>query len=101
MRFRNPPAPKTVTVEESPTAPDRSTQLGHGLCSCLSAKNHVYLAGLPKVALSTRPGMPPPILSITSLIARPTVAFALFPGPNALPPALTPKAAPSGPDTNP
>jgi hypothetical protein len=57
------------------------------------------LAGLPKVARSTPPGLPPPTLRITSCSARPMVELARFPWPKTLIPEFIPMARRIGPLT--
>ena len=53
-----------------------------------SAKQKVYLPGLPSVARSISPGMPPPTLRMMSCSARPMVALARLPWPSALTPRV-------------
>src|SRR6266581_4664970 len=80
--------PKAVTVLVSGAKP-RSTWSGaQGLSASFSAKQQVYLAGLPSVDLSACCGTPPPI-----------VALARKPGPNRFPRALTPISRATGPLT--
>src|SRR5438876_609215 len=62
-----------------------------------SAKQKVYLPGLPKVARSMAPGMPPPTLRTISCRARPMVALARLPWPNALTPLFMPIRRATGP----
>jgi len=57
------------------------------------------LAGLPSVDLSACCGTPPPIVVMTSRIARPIVAFARKPGPNRFPRALMSSSRAIGPFT--
>ena len=64
----------------------------HGDASRFSAAQNVYFAGWPWVAASPEPGRAPATCSSTSRTARPTVALARFPGPN----APTPDAKPGG-----
>src|SRR5438093_1741860 len=91
--------PKAVTVLVSGAKP-RSTWSGaQGLFASFSAKQHVYLAGLPSVDLSACCGTPPPIVVMISRIARPIVALARKPGPNKFPRALTPISRATGPLT--
>src|SRR5437870_2470952 len=91
--------PKAVTVLVSGAKP-RSTWSGaQGLSASFSAKQQVYLAGLPSVDLSACCGTPPPIVVMISRVARPIVALARKPGPNKFPRALTPISRPTGPLT--
>ncbi len=53
-----------------------------------SAKQKVYLPGLPRVARSMPPGRPPPTLRTMSCRARPIVALARLPWPSALTPRV-------------
>ena len=91
--------PNAVTVLVSAAKP-RSTWSGaHGLSASFSAKQQVYLAGLPSVDLSACCGTPPPIVVMISRIARPMVALARKPGPNRFPRALSPISRAMGPLT--
>src|SRR6266487_1343365 len=85
------PEPANSVTAEVPTATPRSTASGsHGEPRSSSAKQNVYLPGLPWVARSTPPGRPPPTLRTTSWSARPMVALARLPWPSALPPEFIP-----------
>ena len=67
--------------------------------SSLSAMAYENFAGLPWVAMSCRPGQPPPTFIRTSRMARPMVAFARKPGPKRPEPECTPIARAWGPLT--
>src|SRR5207248_5151937 len=55
------PSPANKVTADAPGASPRSTESGsHGEPSSSSAKQNVYLPGLPRVARSTPPGRPPP-----------------------------------------
>ena len=76
---RGPSPANNVTADVLGATP-RSTDNGsHGERSSSSAKQNVYLPGLPIVARSTPPGRPPPMLRITNCSARPMVALARLP----------------------
>ena len=94
------PDPAKSVTAEVPSGMPRSTDSGsQGEPASSSAKQKVYLPGLPSVALSTPPGRPPPTLRTTSWRARPMVALARFPWPSALSPAFIPTARATGPFT--
>src|SRR3954469_14955002 len=76
---RVPSAANRVTAD-TPDVTPRSTDNGsHGESSSSSAKQNVYLPGLPSVARSTPPGLPPPTFRTTNCSARPMVALARLP----------------------
>ena len=94
------PSPANRVTAESPAASPRSTDNGsQGEPPSSSAKQNVYLPGLPRVARSTPPGRPPPTLRITSCKARPIVALARLPWPRVLTPEFIPMAPVIGPLT--
>ena len=92
------PARQPRSTAAAPTASPSSS----------SAKQNVYLPGLPSVARSTSPGRPPPTLRITSCSARPIVALARLPWPERvarrefmpIAPAIGPFTTTSGPENH-
>ena len=85
-----PETPTTVTTLSSRPKP-RSTWSGvHGFCASFSAKQNVYLPGWPSVAMSISPGRAPPTFCNVRRTARPMVALARLPGPNAFAAAFMP-----------
>ena len=64
-----------------------------------SAKQKVYLPGLPCIARSISPGRPPPTLRMMSWKARPMVALARLPWPSAFRPQFMPMRRATGPFT--
>ncbi len=96
---RGPSPANRVTVDASGAKP-RSTAIdSHGEPASSSAKQNVYLPGLPNVARSMPPGTPPPTLRTVSCSARPMVALARLPWPSALMPEFMPMARAIGPLT--
>ena len=94
------PSPWNSVTVEVPGLNPRATLSGVQVGSdSSSAKQKVYLPGLPNTARSTPPGMPPPTLRITSCSARPIVALARLPWPSALPPLFMPMRFAIGPLT--
>ena len=78
----------------------RSTESGsQHESSSFSAKQKPTLPGVPKVARSTPPGLPPPTLRMTSCSARPMVELARLPWPSALTPEFMPIILRMGPFT--
>src|SRR2546425_8436931 len=94
------PEPANNVTAEVPGGRPRSTERdSQGEVSSASAKQKVYLPGLPSVARSISPGRPPPTLRITSCSARPMVALARLPCPRALIPEFIPISRAMGPLT--
>src|SRR5262249_32519042 len=96
---RTPSPAKSVTADESAGRPRSTCNASHGEPASSSAKQNVYLPGLPSVARSISPGRPPPTLRTTSCNARPMVALARLPWPRALIPEFIPIARATGPFT--
>ena len=69
----------------------------NGDLAIFSVMHQVYFPGCPKVALSISPDLEPVAFMRVSLIARPIVAFARWPGPKTLVMPLTPMLSASGP----
>ena len=92
------PSPWNKVTALLPGAMPRRTDSGSQSGSdSSSAKQKVYLPGLPKVARSMAPGRPPPTLRTMSCSARPIVALARLPWPSALTPLFMPIALAAGP----
>src|SRR5438093_255519 len=60
--------PNAVTVLVAASKPRSTCRGAHGLASSFSAKQQVYLPGLPSVDLSACCGTPPPIVVMMSRI---------------------------------
>ena len=88
----------TVIALTSLPRPRRSVRPGKGP-SLRSAKQSVYLAGWPMVAMSPVSDRAPPMLRRQSCSARPMQALARVPGPMALVSALMPSLRAIGPWT--
>src|SRR6185369_11084544 len=85
------PSPWNRVTALLPGAMPRRTDSGSQSGSdSSSAKQKVYLPGLPRVARSMAPGRPPPTLRTMSCSARPIVALARLPWPSALTPEFMP-----------
>src|SRR5947208_9346616 len=92
-------SPQCTVTADGASTPTLAGWLSHGVAASFSATQYAYLAGPPCVDASPGPGTAPATCISTSRIARPVVALARLPGPNAPSPLLYAARSAIPPDT--